>query len=293
MRSQLFLLLQGMKRALFGSKPVKIPVLTGIYGWLYRILRPSGAICVSSEGHRLYIHANDEGVSAQLLSSGIYDASEIEIFRREIREGDVCVDVGANIGYFTLLAARQCGMKGRVYAFEPDRDNFSLLEKNIEINGYSQVTAVNRAAGERTEKIRLYLSEKNKGMHRIYPSRYCQSCVELEAVRLDDYFSDAAMEVNFVKIDTEGAEPAVVAGMRNVLNRSRRVRLLTEFAPVSMEEFGADAKAYLTQLRELGFTIYHVDEKSGSLKPVDDETLLEAYSPATENVTNLFCVKGE
>jgi len=293
MRGKLFFLLMAVKRRVFGTHPVKIPVLTRVYGWLYRAFRPEGAVCVRSEGHLLYIHAKDEGVSAQLFSKGIYDPVEMEIFRREIREGDFCVDVGANIGYFSLMAARLCGPQGRVYAFEPDRDNFSLLKKNIETNGYSQITAMNQAVGNRTGRIQLYLSEKNKGMHRIYPSRYCQGIAEAEIIKLDDYFSNDAEEVHFVKVDTEGAEPAVVEGMRKVLTRSRRVRLLTEFAPVSMAEYGAEAGVYLKLLRELGFTIYHVDEESGTLSRANEDLLLERYSPATEKVTNLFCVKGD
>jgi len=116
----------------------------------------------------------------------------------------VVVDIGANIGYYTLIFARLVGEQGRVFAFEPDPANFSLLAKNVAVNNYHNVELIQKAVSDQTGNARLYLSPKSTVDHRIYSSNDNRKFIDVEAVRLDDYFLDNNGKIDFIKMDIQG-----------------------------------------------------------------------------------------
>jgi tRNA G37 N-methylase Trm5 len=119
------------------------------------------------QGHKMYLDSKE---SLDLSIYGVYEEYETDLIKKEIDRGDVVLDLGANIGYYTLLFAKKVGDEGRVYAFEPDPTNFSLLKKNVEINGYRNVVLIQKAVSNKNGKLKLYLNEDNKGDHRFYNS---------------------------------------------------------------------------------------------------------------------------
>jgi ubiquinone/menaquinone biosynthesis C-methylase UbiE len=86
---------------------------------------------IQSYGHKLYVNKNDIGVAQPLILCGVLDKHETDAIGRMIKPGMTILDVGANIGYFTLIAAKLAGKTGKVYAFEPQPENFRLLVRNI------------------------------------------------------------------------------------------------------------------------------------------------------------------
>src|SRR3989338_8733486 len=104
---------------------------------------------VQLDGHTVSVDPVDFGVSFELESTGEYEAASMAYCKSVLKPGMTFVDVGANIGLFSLMAARQVGPTGKVYAFEPGADNCTLLRKNIEQNGYRNVTIVEKAVSEK------------------------------------------------------------------------------------------------------------------------------------------------
>jgi len=155
------------------------------------------------QGHKMFLDSKD---SLCLSINGVYEPFETELVKKEIKKGDVVLDLGANIGYYTLIFGKLVGKRGKVFAFEPDPTNFSLLKKNVEMNGYKNVELVQKAVSNKTGKIKLYLCEDNKGDHRIYNSHDGRQSIEIEAIRLDDYFKNYNGAVDFIKMDIQGAE---------------------------------------------------------------------------------------
>lgn len=96
----------------------------------------------------------------ELLIKPIHEKFETEIFKKEIKKGDKVLDLGANIGYYTFLAAQLVGEKGKAFDFEPKPTNFSLLKMNIETNSYKNVITIQKAVSDKTGKGRLYLKKK-------------------------------------------------------------------------------------------------------------------------------------
>jgi len=116
-------------------------------------------------GHEMFLDPTDSIVSPTLLRDGYFEPYETTLIESEIRPGDVVLDIGANIGYYTLIFARLVGERGRVYAFEPDPTNFRLLKKNVRANGYQNVIFVKKAVADSSGSMPLYLCPDNKGDH--------------------------------------------------------------------------------------------------------------------------------
>src|SRR5207253_6545315 len=101
---------------------------------------------------------------------GVWEPLETYLVERRVREGDVVLDIGANIGYYTLVFAELVGDSGRVFAFEPEPANFALLSENTGLNGRANVTLVNAAVADAGGRLPLYLAGENKGDHRLFDS---------------------------------------------------------------------------------------------------------------------------
>jgi FkbM family methyltransferase len=147
------------------------------------------------------------------LAFGIYEPNVVTAIQQNLHTGMVAVDCGAHIGYHTLLMAKRVGKAGRVYAFEPLPENFSVLCENIRLNGYEGiVVAENKAVGARTGRQRFRRVEHPDESHPFTPlSRLDpQGDLEVEVVALDDYFADR--RVDFLKIDCRGGGGAGAEG---------------------------------------------------------------------------------
>ena len=131
---------------------------------------------------KLQLHdERDRFVSRRIREDGIWEPFETSLVLASLSPGAVFVDVGANIGYFTVLAADRVGDSGAVFAFEPDPENFSLLQANLKLNGVRrQVEAVRAALSEEEGEGGLYLSEDNLGDHQIYSDGAGRSAVPID-----------------------------------------------------------------------------------------------------------------
>lgn len=246
-------------------------------------LRPK---LVEVHGHKMFIDARD----TLGLAVGAYEPLQTELVKKIIKTGDVVLDIGANIGYYTLIFAKLVGEKGKVFAFEPGPSNFTLLKKNVEINGYQNVTSVQKAVSNKTGKIRLYLSHSITG-HRIYDTHDGRKFIEIEVVRLDDYFKNYKGRIDFIKIDIEGAEGAAIRGMSSLLRKNKNLKIVTEFNPRRLKEFGLEPGRYLKLLLKHGFKLSNVDEQKKKIEPTDIAELLKTYTPEKGNYTNLLCAR--
>jgi len=233
------------------------------------------------DGHKMWLDDKDSlGLSS---NNGIFEPQEIELVKKQVSLGDTVLDIGANIGYYTLIFAKLVGEHGKVFAFEPDPTNFALLKKNVEMNGYSNVILVPKAVSNENKKAKLFLCEQNQGMHRVYNSVFCNESIDIEFLKLDDYFQDE--KISFIKIDIEGAEYNAIQGMLNLLHRNREVKILTEFSPAASLENGIDSTDYVKILVDLGFNIYSVGE---NIELVNIDKLYEQLTIVKEVVGDLL-----
>jgi FkbM family methyltransferase len=155
---------------------------------------------------------------------GTYEPDVVTAIQQNLHTGMVAVDCGAHIGYHTLLMAKRVGKAGRVYAFEPLPENFSVLCENVRLNGYEGiVVAENKAVGAQTGRQRF-----RRGQWRpddLDPLTSV-SCLDPQGdLEVDDYFAEK--RVDFVKVDVEGAEAMVLEGAQGLLRRWAPILLVS------------------------------------------------------------------
>jgi FkbM family methyltransferase len=253
---------------------------------------PSGAALAAVQGSLMLLHEPhvDRVISPILRDRGVWEPFETELVKGLIRPGDVVLDVGANIGYYTLLFSRLIGERGFVFAFEPDPANFQLLGRNLEINGSKNVSAVPLAVGDKDGPGRLFLCGDNPGDHRMHDGGEGRPAVAVQCVSLDEYFRRHTGLFNFLKIDVQGSEWAVFQGMRNLLAKHDRFKAITEFWPFGLSRCGVAAADYLGLLRDLGFSLFEVNEDTARVTPADPAALLDRFPVETQTFTNLLGV---
>jgi len=261
------------------------------FGWLRSAIRNRmRRESVNIDGHTLFLDRND---ALDLSIEPNYEPELTNLIRRKARPGGVFLDIGANIGYYTLLLARCAGPAGRVFAFEPDPENFSVLRKNIEANGYRNVVAQNKALSDKTTAAKLFLAEDNLGDHRIYDSGDGRRSIPIEMVNLDELFLECPASLDLVKMDIQGAECQALRGMRGVLTRSKNVTLFTEFWPYGLRRAGDDPEAYIHLLRELGFALYDVCFPEKEISDHRLASLIRSSVKDNPRHLDLMCVRGQ
>ncbi len=254
------------------------------------LLRRFGNV-VEAQGHLLEVDPGDRAVGARLRRRGIWSEAETELCRREIRPGMTVLDIGANLGYFSLLFAGAVGPEGRVFAFEPDPYNLQLLQQNVERNGYSNVTIHATALGRVPGMALLYKNSDNLGDHRLGHGGDGRVAVEVPVVSLDS-LAEKLGRVDFIKMDIQGSEAAVVAGGTAIFMSERPLRLVCEFWPDGMRALGDDPHAHLERLHGAGFAMSVLARgKRLRLLPLETEAERRALCERGGEV-NLFCVRG-
>lgn len=254
---------------------------------------------VRYRGHTIFLDPEDN-LELSVWGENHGSRKELEFLDRIVKKGDTVVDVGANIGLFTVNLARAVGPHGHIFAFEPAPGNLVLLEKNIRANGYGNVTITPKAATQASGKIQLYLSDFNPGDHRIYnPEEKIKTwdkssavydklksgkrqAVSVDSISLDDFFKDFGKPISLVKIDVQGAEGGVLRGMLGLLKKNKDIVIFTEFWPAGLKMFGITADEFLKTLQGLGFSFFELSE--GNPLPISIEALLKKYTPEN-NVT--------
>lgn len=181
------------------------------------------------------------------------------------------IDIGANLGWYTIVGALSVGGSGKIFAFEPEPTNFALLCENICLNRLTNTTLVEAAAADCDGQAMLYLSADNLGDHRLHDSEDRRRSCLVRTVSLDSYFGPIPPRIDVVKIDTQGSEARVLAGMQQTLSHSanRFVIIVAEFWPYGLARDGSTADDLIAQLSGLGRTPLVIDENRGELVPID------------------------
>jgi FkbM family methyltransferase len=164
-----------------------------------------------------------------LLSEGVVDPPQTRFMCSVLKKGMNVVDVGANVGYFTCIMANLIAPTGEVHAFEPDRTNFRLLRRNLQINRLRNVFCEQVACCDRNGRGILYLSNRETGGHTTnVKSGKTWRTRSVPMIALDDFFREKNERIDLVKIDTAGSEDSVLRGMRGLVKSNPGIKILVE-----------------------------------------------------------------
>jgi FkbM family methyltransferase len=203
---------------------------------------------------------------------GAYEATELQFARRVLRPGDVMFDVGAHVGTFSLLAAGAVGPSGQVHAFEPLPSNFARLQENRDLNRFRQVVLNRAAVGAEEGSVSLgldrHISKDSPAWQAGYAVGLAGDSVEAPQVTLDGY-SEGHLEgrvIRLLKMDVEGREPEVLAGMALLLEGRRVEILMMEVNLYALARFGHRIADSIAPLEAAGYRPFSL-RMGGRLRP--------------------------
>jgi FkbM family methyltransferase len=215
-----------------------------------------------------------EETSRALFVSGMYEPASMLALERFLFPGAVLIDVGANVGIFTLFGSRRVGATGSVYSFEPSAREWAILEKNVKLNGCANVTVIPSAVGDRSGTARLRVAAgQHRGQNTLAPS-FAYPGVQMEReetvslVALDDLWkTHTVRRPDVLKIDAEGSELHVLRGALSLLRDSKPV-VIFEINDTLLKASGASRAMVEELLTSFGYTLHRLDDATAALVPV-------------------------
>lgn len=195
-------------------------------------------------------------IAREICLTGRYAPNETALVRAALGPGGTFVDVGANLGYFALVAAARVGPAGRVLALEPDPRMAAALRENLALNRAGQVQALEVAAAEAegTAELSGYPEEGNWGVSSLLSGVPGSRTFAVACRPLDRVIAEAGLEtVDLVKIDVEGAEGRVLRGMAEGIRRNRYRRVLVEMHPWVYPDFRSELEAMDARMSGAGY----------------------------------------
>lgn len=258
------------------------PVQRGKH-WLLR--RTSGFL-IAPVGAGLWIRVSGvSGFEWKALRGRPGEAATAALFRRLHSPGMTVFDVGANVGYYSLLAARSVGPHGGVHAFEATPAVVTRLGENVKLNRLQNVTVNHLAVCDRVGTVEFRLQEDDSEGNSMVSYSTDWPLVRVPAVTLDRYAADRGpLHVDLVKIDVEGAEPLVIAGARGLLSSAEPPLLLVESNPATLRAAGSSPEHLRRQLAEFGYRCYGVEQLTGEPEAVWN---ILAVHPTHGRITSL------
>jgi FkbM family methyltransferase len=205
-------------------------------------------------GH-MYVDLADEGIGQVIYDKRDYEPHETQVLRNTLKPGMTFVDVGANIGYFTVLAAKLVGQTGKVVAFEPEPHNHHLLRRNVSRNRLTNVSMLRCALGATPGTAMIHRSATNFGDHRIYGDANSAALTQVSVETFDRAIAGQGVRLpDVVKMDTQGFECHILHGMEQFFAAGHPATVLTEYWPHGMTRSGGDPTAFLQSFANHGFT---------------------------------------
>ena len=194
---------------------------------------------------------------------GVYSENHISqwlLKNLDIKDDDLIIDIGANIGWYSLTLSSQ--NKPLIIAFEPDTINFNTLQENILLNGKDNVKAFNKAISDKEGVLTLYLYKNyNPGRHSFIKQANSVGTAEVSIVPLDAFLEKEGYgdgSIKLIKIDIEGYEYTALKAAAHTLDRGQHI--LTEFSPYMMRDIGQEPMDYINLLQSAGFKLKLINE---------------------------------
>lgn len=256
----MFPIVKKIAKKLTGKGLGKVPLVFPIRRFLYKRFKPNGVVLTDVQGNKMYVNSDDMSI-LDLLLYGCYEEAETELVKKLVKKGMTVVDIGANIGYYSLIFAELVGNKGKVYAFEPDPNNYELLVKNIRVNNYTNIIPIRKAISDKCGKNKLFIHKTGFGCCSLSGKNVDDKAgvVNVEVTTLDRFFKKSD-KIDFIKMDAEGAEGLIIEGGKNTI-KNNDLKIVMEFYPRLLKNLGSNPARLLNKLEKHGFKIKVINEE--------------------------------
>ena len=227
---------------------------------------------VRREGLEFDLNLREAGERRVYLGRSFPGVDELAIAAAPLGEGSVAVDVGANVGFYTLYLARAVGASGRVHAFEPNPKLCRRLRRHVELNGFTNVTVNCVALSGSHGRAELVVPPGDNsgaaGLASDGNGMDGSTRIEVPVTTLDDYATEQGVDrIDVVKIDVEGYEPFVLEGARGVI-QTFKPRMLVEVNTLALARYGWEPDGLLNTIQSLGYELFKRSHVSSALRGV-------------------------
>jgi len=230
------------------------------------------ALCRVLAKYMVFVDTTDIGIAPHLCMNGFWESWITVAMAREIKPGARCIDIGANVGYYTVLMADGVGPEGTVLAVEPVTHLADLVRDTIGVNGFSNTRVVAQPLADSVGKaVTLTVPHKWTGGATIERAPSGLDAAEAHTTSTVDYLTSTWPDVNLVKIDVEGAEQLVWQGMQKTIEKHRDISIIMEINCVRYR----DPAGFLARIEACGFPLRFIDFDA-RIKPVRRDEILQS-----------------
>ena len=275
-------------KPLFNIGLGQILVVRKLYMFIWKYFGCKGVRLIEVNGLKLYIVCRDWAVAPTMLFAHTWEPEETKLCQVHIKAGMNVIDAGAYIGYYSILASKLVGDKGKVYSFEPSPECLELLYKNIEINECKNIRVFEKALMDKVDQSTFYLSPQNLSGSTMFENYSTQGNIkdpqiEISTTTLDEEIGDE--KVDFIKMDIEGGEVKALAGMERIIDNNPNLKMIIEVFPIGLDNVGSSLEEFIGFLQK-HFHLYIVGQRY-------DEVGLADIQEATRKtaVINIFCLR--
>jgi len=249
-------------------------IKAGLFLLILKLKEKKRWIIQEINGNKMLLDITDKGISKDLLYKNIREPRCTSFIKNFVNRDDICVDIGANIGYYALIEAKLVGPQGKIYAIEPVEKNFKILKKNIEFNKYENIEAYRLAIGSKNEIGFINLSGSSN-LHSLLPGSTTlnNKTEQVEIMTLDEFLKDKPFP-NFIRMDVEGYEEEIIKGMKQILRAERPLKMFIELHSFMLKDGG---KELLEALERAHFRIAAVFNERHALMTNEGVLLVRGY----------------
>lgn len=234
------------------------------------------AVVMTRYGYRIKVPLSD-WLGQHVYATGDYEPPTSKLISQIVAPGDCVIDIGANIGFFTLLLAKQVGPTGHVFSFEAIPDLRAAIESNIRLDQFENISLFDTAASDREGTFEFFLGpESHLGISSLRPIQRASESIQVKTTPLD-CLGFEKHRIAMAKIDVEGAELAVLRGMREILDRDHP-DLVLEVTDKFLNEFGDSGEELFELLQSFGYKIYEICDEGLKLVPSWSDELSEQFN---------------
>ena len=247
----------------------------------------SDSISVNLDGNTLFIDSNDK-LAVETYLKTEYEPGTTNFLKTILKKGMNVINIGANIGYFTLLAAREVGPDGKVFAFEPFPQTVELLKKNILVNGFENVTIESKAVSNKTDFAILLTG--GSSLHNFISKKKFPQLTEIKVptITVDEFLKHKNINIDLIFIDAEGQEPLIFEGMKKTLE-NKNLKVVFEYNPFTLKFSDTTPNDLLDKIQKMGFLLYLIDENTSSLKPISKSELIKKITHP--HIANIYLTR--
>ena len=226
--------------------------------------------CLSKtdRGHKIYLDTRDISLAPHIMLDGVWETWIAELVEKVVLPGMRVVEVGANVGYFTLLLAGRIGPNGSIDTFEANPSVYKNLYRSLAINGFlDRVRPHCMAVADRCGTVPFHTRLHYQGsssLHAFDPAEVEGSLDEVKSfdatvTSLDAFFEKSLQPIDFIKMDAEGAEGLIVSGMQQLLACSPNLKIVMEYSPIQLAALGTNPQELLEELVSLKFDLFKIN----------------------------------